>query len=158
MSTEQRLAALEATVATLAARASVTAEDVAAAVSPQGAPPAEVIDYVSKMMGMHRMPDDERTRLREANLAAYNASLNKFWPGNVAVGELTVEDKAYLAAMAGPYQDRTGQDLRFAGAIGGWFGEINSAFRDGTAWRNNYPADKYTGKMKAIVEAMMGGG
>lgn len=137
----------------------VTKDDIAkAAANPaQGAMPPEQRAFIDAIMGMHRMPDDERTRARDENLRRYDEDYqNTYHPGNVPVGDLDVYDKAYLANMAGPYFDRTRSDLRWSGLVGGFTQQINSAFRDGEAWRNNYPASGYTGKLRPILAAMMG--
>lgn len=106
-------------------------------------------------IGGHRAPD---TSERDAGMDARDkAEQAQYHAGNVAVGTLDVKDAAYFAHMAGPYKDKTGTDIRWAGVVGGSAAEIN-AFRSlGDNWRNNYPADQYDGKLKAIIKAMMGG-
>ena len=127
-------------------------------------PNASALDPVTQRMidailGMHHMLDNEATRQRDKNINDYMESLDKYHDGNVPLAVVEQEGDpayAYLANMAGPYHDKTGQDLRFAGLVGGRTGEINAAFSRGEAWRNNYPAAEYTGKLKPILAAMMG--
>jgi len=139
-----------------AARDALVAEQVAN-------PNASALDPVTQkmidaMLGMHHMLDNEATRQRDANLRAADAEYQaQYHNGNVAVGDLKDDaDFAYLANMAGPYHDKTGTDLRWAGLVGGTTPQINAAFSRGEAWRNNYPASEYTGKLKPILQAMMG--
>jgi len=125
-------------------------------------PNASALDPVTQrmidaMLGMHHMLDNEATRQRDRNINDYMASLDQYHNGNVSLGDLKDDaDFAYLANMAGPYFEKTRQDLRWAGLVGGRTGEINAAFSRGEAWRNNYPAADYGGKLKPILAAMMG--
>jgi hypothetical protein len=113
------------------------------------------LDVTAAQIGMHRAPETpERDAAIAREMEAYE---NRYWPGNIELGGLTEVDAAYFANMAEPYYRKTGQDIRWAGVVGGWTGEIN-AFRSlGEAWRNNYPADQYVGKLRAIVEGMLRG-
>lgn len=135
----------------------VTKADVEAAVaatSTQGAPPAAVTDFVSLMIGAHRM---EPTPTRDDNIAAGDAAYqSEYHAGNVSLADLDVVDLAYLANMKVAYFAKTGADLRWSGVVGGTTAQINAAFSVGEAWRNNYPAADYTGPLKAIISAMMG--
>jgi osmotically-inducible protein OsmY len=122
----------------------------------QGAMPDDQRAFIDKMIGMHHMPDNEATQLREKNLtegdAAYQSQNHN---GNVSLVDLEEVDAAYFANMMGPYKDKTGQDLRWAGAVGGTTAAIN-AFRSwGEAWRNKHDPAAYTGPL-TIIKAMMG--
>jgi len=137
----------------------VTKYDIEAATTQthtQGAMPDDQRAFIDLVIGMHRMPDNEATQLREENLttgdAAYQA---EYHDGNVPLADLDEVDAAYFANMMGPYKDKTKQDLRWAGAVGGTTAEIN-AFRSwGEAWRNKHDPKAYTGPL-TIIKAMMG--
>jgi len=160
MMSDKQYKELRAMIAELLVRVSgpvATKADVeAAAQYRQGAMPDDQRAVIDRMVGMHNMPDNEATQLREKNLtegdAAYQSQNHN---GNVSLAGLEEADAAYFANMMGPYKDKTGQDLRWAGAIGGTTAEIN-AFRSwGEAWRNKHDPAAYTGPL-TIIKAMMG--
>lgn len=113
--------------------------------------------FVSAMIGMQHMPDNEATKLRLENLARNEREyMERYWNGNVPLAGLGEADAAYLAHMAGPFKLKTGNDIRFAGVIGGFTPQINEFRAWGEAWVNNHDHAAYNGPLKAVIAAMMG--
>lgn len=139
--------------------AQIEADDYKPVAAPaQGAMPPEQLAFINAIIGMHRMPDNEATRQRDENLRRHDEEYQrKYWPGNVALDDnLGVRDAAYFAHMSGPYFAKTGQDIRWAGVVGGTTPQINAFIGMGDAWRNNYPVAEYSGPLKVVIAAMMG--